>query len=157
MDYVAQNVHRNVPLSVHEDQSCRNVRKQYEAGGVPAAHRELLSSFFKAVQSGDLGALTQLLTEEVTLWADGGGKVKAAALQPINGRDAVTAFILKSAQAFRSSLPQDLKGELIAVNGQPALVMRSGERAFSVFTIEVEAGRIQMIRFMANPDKLGHV
>ena len=37
------------------------------------------------------------------------------------------------------------------------LIIRSGERALSVLTIEVEAGHIQTIRVVANPDKLAHV
>jgi hypothetical protein len=35
-----------------------------------------------------------LLSEDVTLWADGGGKIKQAALRPIRGRDAVARFSL---------------------------------------------------------------
>ena len=33
-----------------------------------------------------------LLSKDVTLWADGGGKIKQAALRPIRGRDAVARF-----------------------------------------------------------------
>jgi len=81
--------------------------------GRSSCHRQLLTSLYNAVRSGDLGGLTRL--------------------------------------------PEDGRGELVAVNGQPALVMRAGERAFSVLTIEVAADRIQIIRFMANPQKLRHV
>ena len=123
----------------------------------PDTHRQLLASFHQAVQAGDLSALTHLLTEEVTFWADGGGKVKGAALHPILGRAGVVGFLLNSAPVFRGSLPAGVRGELTEVNGQPALVTRSSERVFSVMTIEIEAGQIQTIRFMANPDKLTHV
>ncbi len=122
-----------------------------------AVHRQLLTSFFEATRSGDLGALKRLLTEEVTLWADSNGRARGAALQPISGRDAVTAFLLEFSKVFRDGLPEEVKGELIAVNGQPALVLRGAERTYSVLTIEVEEGRIQIIRFMANPQKLGRV
>ena len=98
-----------------------------------------------------------LLAEEVTFWADGGGKARGAATQPIMGRAAVAAFILGSGSLFRSSLPEGFRRELAEVNGQPALVIRAGSRALAVLTIEVEAGRIQTIRFMANPEKLAHV
>jgi len=37
------------------------------------------------------------------------------------------------------------------------MVLRGGERTYAVLTVEVEADRIQMIRFMANPQKLGRV
>src|SRR5262249_55366679 len=123
----------------------------------PDTHRQLLTSFYQAVRAGDLSALTDLLTEEVTFWADGGGRVKGAAMHPIVGRAAVAGFILKSAPVFGSALPEGVRDDLTEVNGQPALVLRSDEHAISVVTIEVEAGRIRMIRFMANPEKLAHV
>src|SRR5256886_10731155 len=49
----------------------------------PETHRQLLTSFLAAVQSGEMITLTDLLSENATLWADGGGKVKQAALSPI--------------------------------------------------------------------------
>ena len=52
-------------------------------------HRQLLDGYVQAVQGGDMTTLTNLLSEEVTLWADGGGKIKQAPLRPIIGRDAV--------------------------------------------------------------------
>src|SRR5438094_2071733 len=45
----------------------------------PDTHRQLLTGFLRAVQMGDMDTLTDMLAEEVTLWADGGGKVKGAA------------------------------------------------------------------------------
>ena len=55
----------------------------------PQTHRQLLTRYFQAVQTGEMTALKDLLAEEVTLWADAGGKIKQAALRPIVGRDAV--------------------------------------------------------------------
>jgi hypothetical protein len=47
-------------------------------GGVEHPHRQLLTSYFQAVQTGEMNTLTDLLAEEVTLWADAGGKLKQA-------------------------------------------------------------------------------
>lgn len=47
----------------------------------PEMHRQLLTGFLAAVQSGEMSALTDLLSENVMLWADGGGKIKQAALR----------------------------------------------------------------------------
>src|SRR5215470_16088347 len=41
----------------------------------PQTHRQLLTSYFRAVQTGEMTALQDLLAEDVTLWADGGGKI----------------------------------------------------------------------------------
>src|SRR5437667_1928804 len=42
-------------------------------------HQELLAGFIRATQAGDMEALVSFLAEDVTLWADGGGKVRGAA------------------------------------------------------------------------------
>ena len=119
--------------------------------------KQLLTGFQLAIQAGEMSPLTNLLAEDVTFWGDGGGKVKGAATRPITGRVEVARFFLQTGNVFRSSLPEDARVELAEVNRQPALVIRSGERAISVLTIEVEAGHIQTIRVVANPDKLAHV
>src|SRR5215813_9295466 len=41
-------------------------------------HRQLLTSFIQAVQSGDMTTLTNLLSEQVILWTDGGGRARTA-------------------------------------------------------------------------------
>ena len=121
----------------------------------PDTQRQLLTSFLQAVRGGDMGALTSLLAEDVTLWADGGGKVKGAATRPIAGRRAVARF---SVGATRRFLPEGYRAELDEVNGQPALVARDADgRVYLVLTIEVEAQRITAVRIVANPDKLAAV
>ena len=119
--------------------------------------KQLLTGFLQAIQGGEMSSLMNLLAEDVTFWGDGGGKVKGAATRPISGRIAVAHFFLETQNVFRRSLPEDARPELTEVNRQPALVIRSGERAFSVLTIEVEDGHIQTIRVVVNPDKLAHV
>ena len=123
----------------------------------PETQKQMLISFQRALQAGEMAPLMNMLAEDVTFWADGGGKVKGVATQPLSGRDMVASFILSNSPIFRNTLPADSRLELAEVNGQPALVTRSGERAFAVLTIDVEADRIQAIRFVANPDKLTHI
>jgi len=123
----------------------------------PETQKQLLTGFLQAVQAGEMTALMNLLAEDVTFWGDAGGKVKGAATRPITGRVAVARFFLETRNVFRRSLPKDFRVELAEVNRQPALIIRAGDRAFSVLTIEVEAGHIQIIRVVANPEKLAHV
>ena len=54
-------------------------------------------------------------------------------------------------------LPEGARVELAEVNGQPALIFRTNDRAYLVLTIEVEAQRIQTVRIVANPEKLARV
>ncbi|MFL5658478.1 MAG: RNA polymerase sigma-70 factor [Ktedonobacteraceae bacterium] len=116
-------------------------------------HRQLLSGYFQAVENGETTALMNLLSEDVTLWADGGGKVKQAALRPIRGRDAVARFSLGTKRFW----PENSRVELEEINGQAALIIRTGDQVFSVLTIDVEQGQIQAIRIIANPEKLARV
>jgi RNA polymerase sigma-70 factor (ECF subfamily) len=119
----------------------------------PETHDQLLNGYFKAVQTGEINTLMNLLSEDVTLWADGGGKVKQAALRPIHGRDAVARFSLGTKRFW----PENSRVEPGVVNGQDALIIRAGEKPFAVFTIDVEQGQIQAIRIIANPDKLARI
>jgi RNA polymerase sigma-70 factor (ECF subfamily) len=132
-------------------QHLREHRPRFPAS--PETHRQLLASYVQAVETGEMQTLMSLLSEDVVLWTDGGGKVRTAALYPIYGRDKVARFSVGSTRF----LPGEYRIEVAEVNGQPAAVIRSGEQTFSVLTIEVAAGHIQTIRVMANPEKLTRV
>jgi RNA polymerase sigma-70 factor, ECF subfamily len=138
--------------------SCSRARRHLQAQRPrfpvsPVVHRQLLSGYFQAVQTGELAPLVELLADNVTLWADGGGQTRAAALRPIRGRDAVARISLGS----RRFWPADSRAEIADVNGQAALIMRASGQAWSVLTIAVAAGRIQAIWIIANPDKLARL
>ena len=119
----------------------------------PETHRQMLTGFLQAAQSGDMIPLMDLLAENVTLWADAGGKIKQAALRPIVGRDAVARFSLGTVRF----LPKDSRVELAEVNGQAAVIIRTSGQALFVLSIEVEEERIQAIRIIANPEKLARI
>ena len=123
----------------------------------PETQKRMLMSFQRALQSGEMNTLVDLLAEDVTFWADGGGKVKGVATRLLFGRDMVARFVLDNSPIFRNTLPADSHIEVTEVNGQPALVTRAGEKALAVLTIDVEAEQIKAIHFVANPDKLAHI
>jgi RNA polymerase sigma-70 factor (ECF subfamily) len=120
----------------------------------PDTQKQLLTGFLQAVQAGEMTPLMEMLAEEVSMWTDGGGKVKGAATRPITGREAVARFSLAASERF---WPEGARVELAPVNGQPGLIIRLGERAYRVMTIEVEAHQIRAIRIIANPEKLARV
>jgi RNA polymerase sigma-70 factor (ECF subfamily) len=117
---------------------------------VPEMHRQLLTSFQAAVDSGDMTTLTHLLAENVILWTDGGGKTRKALLRPIYGREKVARMGLSS----KRIRPENAQAEFKEVNGQPTLVAYVDGRAWSCLSIEVEQEQIQVIRIILNPDKL---
>ena len=109
----------------------------------------------RASSSGGLNGLTTLLADDVVFWADGGGKVRGAALLPVRGRDPVARFISGLTARF---MPQDVRFGIAAVNGRPTLLVHNTVgAALFVVSVEVDAGHIQSIWAIANPDKLGRV
>ena len=125
--------------------------RQSHYAASPETHRRLLAGFLQVVQAGDTTALMDLLTEDVMLWADGGGKVPGAAIHPVIGRAAVAQFAVGANKRF---LPSVYHVEMSEVNYQPAVIVRTEDRVLIVLTIEVEAGRVKTVRLLANPDKL---
>ncbi len=119
----------------------------------PETHRQLLTSFLAAVQSGEMTTLTNLLSENVILWSDGGGKARTATLLPIYGRENVARLSLGSKRFW----PENMHFELREVNGQIALVGRVDGLAWLVMAMDIEHGQIQAIRIVANPEKLTRV
>ncbi len=132
----------------------RLANRQAQHQAAPGTHQQLLAGFLQVVQAGDVVALMDLLAEDVTLWADGGGKVPGAAIHPVVGRDEVARF---SVGATRRFLPSAYRLELSEVNYQPAVIVRAADRAIVVLTIDVAGQRVQTVRLIANPDKLGHL
>ncbi len=116
-------------------------------------HRRLLDQFMQAVRTGELEGLMQLLADDVTLWADGGGKARGAALHPLHGREVVARFVLASTRFVAG----DYHIEMADVNGEPAVILRVDGQARVVLFITVARHRLQEIRAIGNPDKLKHV
>ena len=116
----------------------------------PEEHREMLEQFMVAVGNGDLDGLLALLSEDVTLWADGGGKVRGAALVPTYGRDAVARFVIAS--PYLAAGP--LEPRFAPVNGEPALLLSVSSETRLVVMINMDGTYINEIRVIANPDKL---
>jgi len=117
------------------------------------AHRRLLEQFVRASSLGEMDGLVRMLADDVTMWADGGGKARGAATRPIHGREAVARFVLSSTR-----LPtEEYHVEIGKVNGEPAAILRTGEKPIVVLFIEGAQGGIKAIRAIANPDKLKYL
>jgi RNA polymerase sigma-70 factor, ECF subfamily len=121
----------------------------------PDAQQRLSTSFVRAIEAGDVRGLMELLSEDITLWADGGGKVTALP-RPMHGAEAVAKFIIAGTR--RAPL---LGFESLEVNGEPAVLVRIDAQPplprLIVAVLEMDSERVHAIRVIANPDKLGHV
>jgi RNA polymerase sigma-70 factor, ECF subfamily len=116
----------------------------------PEKHRELLKQFMTAVSRGELDGLLALLSDDVTLWVDGGGKVRGAALYPVQGRDAVARFVMAS--PYLTAGP--LEARIASVNEEPSLLLRVGGELRFVVMINTDETHIHEIRVIGNPEKL---
>lgn len=117
------------------------------------SHRRLLDQFMRAVGLGEMDGLMRLLADDVTMWADGGGKARGAATRPLHGREAVARFVLASTR-----LPAEhYHAEISDVNGEWAVILRTAEKPIVVLFIEAEQGQVTKIRAIGNPDKLQHL
>ena len=115
-------------------------------------HRRLLEEFSHAVQHGDLGALTAMLADDATLWADGGGRLPGAILRPLRGRATIAQFLVAVTPRFT---PPGARFSTANVNGKPTLLGRRADgTTFLVVSIDTDAGGIRTIWAIANPDKL---
>jgi RNA polymerase sigma-70 factor (TIGR02957 family) len=120
-----------------------------------ARHREVAERFFAAAGGGDINALMELLAPDVTLWTDGGGKVRQA-MRPVTGADRVAAWLAGvGSRPYEGIDPADMTGRIAELNGAPGLVFTGAGRVFATLTLDLDAaGRIVAIHNVANPDKL---
>jgi len=114
----------------------------------------LTQRFTEAASVGDMDGMLAVLAEDITLWADGGGKVPGAALRPIHGADAVARFIAGRAERFASA---DRTTRPAQINGQPGFVVYVSGRPMTALIFHVRDGRIRAIYAVGNPDKLRNV
>ena len=145
-----------------EEVSCRQIfsrAKKFIASQHPRFtpsiehHEQLLQQFVEAVEEGNLDGLTELLAGDVTLWTDGGGKVRGAATRSLHGPEPVARFIIGS----RRFIEMAYIAEITTVNGEPAIVIRVDGHPLSVVSLTIAQQHIMEIRVIGNPEKLRHL
>ncbi|MEU1489417.1 RNA polymerase sigma-70 factor [Streptomyces sp. NPDC005776] len=118
-------------------------------GSVSAADaRHTVEAFRRAVETGDLQRLLDVLAPDVVLLTDGGGVVRAA-LAPVVGAEAVAGVLCRIA-ATTTLQPAH-------VNGDPALIVRLDGEIDTVVAMRVDEGLITGLYAVRNPEKLSRV
>ncbi|MBB5085187.1 RNA polymerase sigma-70 factor [Nonomuraea endophytica] len=117
----------------------------------PAETQDALKAFQRAVATGDLQRLLDVLAPDVVLLGDGGGVVQAV-LEPVVGAENVAA-LLAGASRF---------GDVAAlrpsqVNGHPALIFRMNGEIDTVLALRIDDGLITGLYAVRNPEKLSHL
>lgn len=145
------------------EEACRQLAaraRRHMDQGVPRfeadrkARDELATTFLEAFRDGDVAALKRLLSADVQLVGDGGGKA------PLFGERIVGAENV--ARLLTALVPAYLRTggviEAKEVNGQPGALLKDAEgRVICTWALDIVDGQIQMIRSVMNPDKLHHL
>jgi len=139
-------------LAVRARRHVDDGRPRFEANS--REREELAVRFFDALRDGDVGGLRELLAADVQMVGDGGGKGPALA-RSVVGADNVARLL---ASVFPVLARIDARVEPREVNGQPGAILRDRDgKVAGTMMLDVLGGRIQTIRSVVNPDKLGHL
>ncbi|UBU08499.1 RNA polymerase sigma-70 factor [Nonomuraea gerenzanensis] len=121
-------------------------------GGSPAEHRAALQAFQRAVETGELQSLLDILAPDVVALSDGGG-IKHALLRPVVGADRVARLLAVGwwkRDAKRSA-------ELVQINGGPGLLVRVDGEIDGVVAVRVDNGHVTGAYHVRNPEKLSRI
>ncbi|MBC2906774.1 RNA polymerase sigma-70 factor [Streptomyces sp. PSKA01] len=151
-DEIAEAVEKT-PAAVRQiaHRARSHVAARRPRGGVsPDESRAALAAFQRAVETGDLQSLLDILAPDVVFLGDGGG-VAQAALSPIVGVDRVAALLAASRLAAAGPLRP------AQVNGCPALVLRLDGEVDTVMALRIDDGLITGLYAVRNPEKLSRM
>lgn len=108
-----------------------------------------LNKYIDAIRSRDIKKLEQLLSSEIVVVSDGGGKA-AAALNPLIGIESASLFLFGIYNKFYHDRPIE-KG---MVNHHPALFYYENDQLVTCLIFEWRNEMIHRVYIMRNPDKL---
>jgi len=115
----------------------------------------LSDAFHRALVTGDAAQFAAVLAADAVLYSDGGGK-RAAALNPIYGRDKIVRFFEGLARGGNLPPPETI--HRIRLGGMPGVVLAAADGTIdTILTADVRDGQVVAIYAVRNPDKLAHV
>lgn len=120
-----------------------------------AAEAAWVRRFITALEQGRIEAVLSLLAEDVVLVTDGGGKAHAAGY-PIASRNRVAHFLVGMFGYLHARRDQ-FQVERCPLNGQTAVVVRSGDVPQAVAFMHTRHGKLANLYIVRNPDKLARV
>ncbi len=112
-------------------------------------HRELLGRFIEAAKEGNLANMRALMSDDVQLVSDGGGKAKSF-MHILKGAGRVAGVFWTLEHRY----PAEVFYKIALVNGEPGLLRYVRGTLESVQSFIVDDGRIVAAFIMRNPDKL---
>ena len=133
---------------VHRAQG--RVQQERPRFDVPAdLHRDLLAKFMQAASGADRAAMKALMSDDVQLVADGGGKVNSF-MHILYGAGRVAGVFW----SLEHQNPGQVVYRAALVNGEPGLLRYVDGKIESAQSFIIDDGRIVAVFVMRNPDKL---
>jgi RNA polymerase sigma-70 factor (ECF subfamily) len=121
--------------------------------GVPAADsRAARDAFQRAIETGELQSLLDILAPDVVILADGGG-VKQAVPKPVTGSDKVARLLTAGLNASGAQMSV----EPAQINGSPALIVSLDGELDGVLALHTVNGLITSLYYVRNPAKLSRL
>lgn len=117
-----------------------------------AQAKEAFEAFQRAIETGDLQSLLDVLAPDVVLLGDGGG-VKQAVVRPIVGAGKVARLLTAGLGRFADVVSV----RRVQVNGHPALTLQLHGELDTVMAVRIDDGRITGLYAVRNPAKLSHM
>lgn len=115
-------------------------------------HRELLGRFIEAARQGNRADMRALMSDDVQLVADGGGKV-ASFMHILKGAGRVAGVFWTLEHKF----PKQVAYKAVFVNGEPGVLRYVQGKLESVQSFIVDQERIVAVFIMRNPEKLASI
>jgi len=134
-------------LNSRAKEQLKSPKRRFAAN--PDEQEVLLMKFVAAAAGSDMEPLFELLAQDVSVYSDGGGKVRAA-LKVLRGKERVVAFLQRSI----AQQDPDSSVSFCRVNGQPAIQQSLRGKTIGVITLDVVDGKVRQVFIVRNPDKL---
>lgn len=116
--------------------------------------RALAAAFYTASRTGDMQVLNGLLTKDVVVYTDGGGRVTAPT-SPSTGIDAALKLFRGLARYFARSPSRLVR--YAAIDGLPGFITIEAGGIVQTSAFLVNNGRIAAVYVTRNPEKLHHL
>jgi RNA polymerase sigma-70 factor (TIGR02957 family) len=118
-----------------------------------AETRDALEAFQRAVQTGDLQRLLDILAPDVVFLGDGGGVVEAVQ-RPVIGAGKVARLLALAVDRLAAAAASLQPAQ---VNGYPALILRLDGEVDTVIAVRIDDGLVTGLYAVRNPEKLSHM
>jgi RNA polymerase sigma factor (sigma-70 family) len=152
-DYEHEEIAQVLDISVENSRKILSrAKKELKTSNGNSLHKtppDYLDKYIDIIRNGDTKRLEKLLSDDIVLVSDGGGKV-AAALHPLVGKETALLFLSGVYKKFY----QNKRIEKGFVNHYPALFFYEEDGLSTCQVFELQNEKIVRSYFLRNPDKL---